>query len=91
MVRKREAQPHLTETATPDQIEQAGLDSFPASDPPSWIAVHTGRPAAPAPQEAPGTPGRPKADAGAPADRDPAGTPSAPDPRVPGRGPPGRQ
>jgi len=32
------------ETIDPDQIELDSMDSFPASDPPSWILMHIGRP-----------------------------------------------
>lgn len=64
---------HLPETASPDQVEEASLGSFPASDPPSWIAVHAGRPATPATQGSSSEPGSPEADANAdsPAAKDP--------------------
>ncbi|RYE39840.1 MAG: hypothetical protein EOP21_10210 [Hyphomicrobiales bacterium] len=45
MNRKREEMPDLTETARLDPVEQAGLDSFPASDPPSWTSIGIGGPA----------------------------------------------
>lgn len=45
MNRKGEQMPDLPDTALPDQVEQAGLDSFPASDPPSWSPMHLGLPA----------------------------------------------
>jgi hypothetical protein len=32
-------------SADPDPVAQAGMDSFPASDPPSWVPVHPGGPA----------------------------------------------
>jgi hypothetical protein len=40
-------------TALPDPVERALIGSFPASDPPAWLIVSTGRPRrAPASTEA---------------------------------------
>jgi hypothetical protein len=40
---------HLTETTPEETIDdpvvEAGLESFPASDPPAWIILHAGSPA----------------------------------------------
>lgn len=61
MTRKRELKPDLPETASPDQVEQAGLDSFPASDPlhgfPS-ISANRPHPKRKAPLQSP-LPGKP--------------------------------
>lgn len=81
MTRKRELKPDLPETASPDQVEQAGLDSFPASDPPSWIPVHLGKPATPEPQGSPAKSASRKTDprADTPAARDTTEQQPAPD------------
>lgn len=81
MTGKRKQEAHQPEAESPDPVERAGMDSFPASDPPSWVRVHPGRPASPAADDAPDTSGLPTADprAGKPASKDPADEQSASD------------
>lgn len=54
--------PDLPETLSHDPVEQASLDSFPASDPPSWAPLHVGRPSTAQPPDTTGTPGAEAAD-----------------------------
>lgn len=44
MNRQQERKPEQAEPAAPDPVDAAGMDSFPASDPPSWIPLHSGSP-----------------------------------------------
>lgn len=55
-------EPDLPEAASPDEVEQASLDSFPASDPPAWAPLHIGRPSTAA-ADTSGTRGAEPADA----------------------------
>ncbi len=46
------------EALVDDAIDEASMDSFPASDPPSWAAVRTGRPKPALKREGDATPTR---------------------------------
>jgi len=36
--------PENVDRSTPDEVQDASLDSFPASDPPVWTSMHAGSP-----------------------------------------------
>jgi hypothetical protein len=55
--RRRGRKPPLAEIESQDPVEQAGLDSFPASDPPAWVPLHIGRPSTSAMPDSSGKPG----------------------------------
>jgi hypothetical protein len=83
MSRKRGPKPHRPEQDPPDPVEQASLDSFPASDPPSWIPMHIGSPPSAATSATPGKHGSELANsrvdkptASDPADRQPPSGPA---------------
>ena len=63
----------------PDPVELAGKESFPASDPPSWIPVRVGRPLAAGSPTASKVPTQGLAEARHSSDR--AGTERSPAPR----------
>lgn len=85
MNRERISQEPLA--SDPDPVELASLDSFPASDPPSWIRLHPGRPATSAVPESSGQsdPQEIHARAEDPAGSNPAGKKSEPDPAMTNR------